>query len=252
MRVGKRNGRALQKPRGAQRRGDTNGQARDSRLGGGSSGAKRSKAGAQVEVRDVELVDDEPDTPDEEDVAGEDFLLTKPAGARPVNRQDRDRDCDAPEDSGDTEWYESETFRRITLDGSEELPGNRKIATPLWVLHYFNDAERALLFGQLLYWFGRTKNGRRRASRREDGRSVIDKTHQELADEIGVRNKRRIEGHLKVFRKAGLLDHRTIGYAKGKMTRIRLLPDGVARAYREGSRRAEEIQDARHDKYGGS
>lgn len=170
-------------------------------------------------------------------------------GCSPAKRGDRKRT--RPTDDCSDDWYDSGVYEMIARHGSDELPGNRKIAVQRWLLHFFHDIERAFVFAQLLYWFGKNDRGQARASRREDNRSVIDKTHQQLADEVGITKKRRIEIHLKAFKEQGLLDYRTKGYGRGKTTRIWLLPEGVLRAYREGCSRLGE-QDERHDKSGGS
>ena len=70
---------------------------------------------------------------------------------------------------------ESEAYRLVYRPGSESLVGNLNVVIPKWVLHYFHDPEKALLFAQILYWFGPTKHGTSRASRRDDlGRRVVE------------------------------------------------------------------------------
>ena len=71
---------------------------------------------------------------------------------------------------------------------------------------------------------------------------MVDKTFRKLADEIGLENERRIGMYLKVFKKDGLLDYYKIGMGAGRMTRIRLIPAGIVKAYRVGCRRVEETQ----------
>jgi hypothetical protein len=168
-------------------------------------------------------------------------------------------------DQATDDWYGSEACQRISLPGSEALPGNRHLRIPQWVLYYFRNIEMAVVFAQLLYWFERTKDGKRRARRKdEQGRSVVDKTHRQLADELGIPNKRRVEDCLRFFalkerkkmdkgkdkedkqdaedERIRLLDYRTTGIGKGRTTRIWLIPAGILEAYRIGCRRAEEAE----------
>ncbi len=152
------------------------------------------------------------------------------------------------------DWDRSEAYRLIYQQGSALLSGNLNLAIPKWVLHYFQDSEKALLFAQILYWFGPGKHGTPRASRRDNlGRRALDKTHQDLADEVGMVNARRLEGLLKEFLDDNLLDYDPChGTGKGRTTRIWLKPEGILAAYRLGCQRAAESEGRLHDKNGGS
>ena len=152
------------------------------------------------------------------------------------------------------DWVESEAYEIIYQPGSKLQLGNLNSAIPKWVLHYFQNPEKALLFAQILYWFGPNNRGTPRASRRDDlRRRVLDKTHQEFTDELGLENSRRVEGLLKSFLDNNLLDYDPChGTGKGRATRIWLKPAGILAAYRLGCRRAEEAERRLHDKCGGT
>lgn len=194
----------------------------------------------QTTRRQIPLTDPDSPASDEHDYEDESFLVDQPVGnSEPCDDEGQDDEEGVDEE----EWYGSEAQRLIAQQGSERSPGNFVVAVPRWALCYFDDTERAMVFSQLLYWFGLSHEGRRRARRKEDGRSVVDKTHQQLAKEIGLKNKRRIEKHLKAFEADGLIAYRVIGYGSGKTTRIRLLPNGVRQAYLVGCQRLGEMDN---------
>ena len=157
----------------------------------------------------------------------------------------------APVDAGDGGWFKSEAFRLVSRKGSKDLPGNFAIGVPQWCLWFFQDIELAAIFAQILYWFMRGEDGTIRVRRRDgEHRPVIDKTHRQLADELGLCNERRVEKALKVFKGKGLLDYDPrYGTGKGRTTRIWLNPEGIQRAYLAG---CERIDEGLHDKTGGS
>jgi len=214
------------------------------------------------EANDLAEADDDDGLAEDDQTEGSDenFLI----GSRPKRPGPQDEQVDA----GDDDWYKSEAFKTIYRRGSGDLPGNRSLGVSRWMLFYFGDVVLAVVFSQILYWFGPGKNGRPRVRRRDDqGRLVLEKTHRELADEVGLTNERRIEKMLTTFRntpgeKAGrkrachktfeLLDFKTCGIGKGRTTRIWLKPGGILNAYRLGCQRAEMIEAKYHDKFGGS
>ena len=147
-----------------------------------------------------------------------------------------------PADEGG-HWFKSKAYQAICRPGAGDLPGNYNIAVPMWLLYYFRDTERAVVFAQVLYWFSRSKHGKIRVTRWDDGRPVVNKTHQELADEVGLKNPRRIEKHLKAFKAAHLLDYDPhYGTGKGRTTRIWLNDAGVLKAYQAGCKKVEEMK----------
>ena len=150
------------------------------------------------------------------------------------------------------DWYASDIFKLVSQNGPTAPPGNQRVAVPLWVLHYFDDCTLALVFGQILYWFGISSKGIPRARRRErSGVFVIDKTHRALADELGIRNPRRIEKALGKFRTLGLIGYRVTGIGKGRTTRIWLCSEGVRIAYESGCDRLDEVEERQGDRNGG-
>lgn len=161
--------------------------------------------------------------------------------------------ADADEGVGD-DWFTSEAYRLVSAEGSDDLPGNFAIRVPKWCLGCFQDIERAVIFAQILYWLLPGKDGRIRARRRDrEKRPVMDKTHRELADELGLRNERRIEKALKAFKRDGLLDYDPrYGTGKGRTTRIWLVPEGIRRAYVAGCERIAKMERRPYDKNGGS
>jgi hypothetical protein len=184
-----------------------------------------------------EIAEDDNFHVDDDGANSEEFLL-QGAGAKSDGAEDAEDDA-----QGDDDWYGSEAYKLISRPGSATVPGNRKLAVPQWILRYFRNIEVAVVFAQIVYWFGRSENRRRRAPRKDkQGRPVVDKTYRKLADEIGLDNERRIGMYLKAFKKDGLLDYYKIGMGAGRMTRIRLIPVGILNAYRIGCRRVEEAQ----------
>jgi hypothetical protein len=173
----------------------------------------------------------------------ESFLLGVDQSNYDASQADGDMEDNSHAARGDAHWYSSDAFQLISCAGSETRPGNRHVSVPRWVLHYFGNAEKAIVFAQILYWFGRSRQGKRRARRKDRcGRTVVDKTFRQLADELGLPNERRIGNCLRAFKTAGLLDYRTIGMGGGRTTRIRLIPAGVLEAYHMGSQRAGESE----------
>ena len=209
----------------------------------------------------------EPDADDVDGDGDDSFLVDGADDPEDEDATSRDESANGLPDDG---WYKSEAYTLVSRAGSETLPGNQRLSVPLWVLHYFRDVEMAVVFAQVLYWFGRTKDRKRRAIRRDrQGRTVVDKTHRQLADELGIPNERRVENCLKFFAKKEkktkakenrantkgiggkdgkvderikLLDYRTTGVGKGRTTRIWLIPEGILEAYKIGCRRLEEVQ----------
>ena len=242
-------------------------QRRKGRVGHGHAAATRTSATAQS--RDFPAVTDDEgeegrklghgellESLDPLELAGDDgdgFLVGHVEDDDGEGKDDTSRDASNVDLVGD-DWDRSEAYRLIYQQGSALLPGNLNLAIPKWVLHYFQDSEKALLFAQILYWFGPGKHGTPRASRRDDlGRRALDKTHQDLADEVGMVNARRVEGMLKEFLDDNLLDYDPChGTGKGRTTRIWLKPEGILAAYRLGCQRAAEAEGRLHDKNGGS
>ncbi len=212
---------------------------------------------------------------DHEDGDGDDSWLVDPDAENDAEGEDASSDADTKVAPGDNDWYKTEACKLVARQGSEKLPGNRNLRVPLWILHYFRNIEMAVVFAQILYWFGRTKDGKRRATREDkQGRTVVDKTHRQLADELGIPNERRVENCLRSFanrkrkeKKKGnaehagstkgtqdteaknkekeqikLLDYRTTGMGKGRTTRIWLIPEGILEAYKIGCRRLEGVE----------
>ena len=126
--------------------------------------------------------------PDTKKIADESFLVVNDeSDVEPAPQADAD-------EVGEIGWFKSEAYGLVSRMGSADVPGNFKIGVPLWCLWYFAAIETAVVFSQILYWFLRAQNGRIRIRRWDGkGRPVIDKTHRQLADELGVRNARRIE-----------------------------------------------------------
>jgi hypothetical protein len=176
--------------------------------------------------------------PDTKKIADESFLVVDDeSDVEPAPQADAD-------EVGEIGWFKSEAYGLVSRMGSADVPGNFKIGVPLWCLWYFAAIETAVVFSQILYWFLRAQNGRIRIRRWDGkGRPVIDKTHRQLADELGVRNARRIEKALKTLKADGLLDYDPrYGTGKGRTTRIWLIPEGVQRAYLAGCERLDKMR----------
>ena len=197
--------------------------------------------------------DDDADGPIDE--ADESFLVTGHREADPSDEMDMvSHKENGAADLSWQNWAKSEAYGLIHRQGSPDVPGNWRLAVPRWLLCYFNSPVKALAFTVILYWYGLDKHGKPRLRWRDKQRSlVLAKTYQELADEVGLRGSRRIERLLKDFRdKHRPLDYEPHGIGAGKKTYIWLNPKGILKAYRLGSKRAEQIEANRHDKSGGS
>ena len=141
------------------------------------------------------------------------------------------------------DWYESLTFQEISKKGSRDRPENTGLATPNWIIGYFVDLhgnksnfiERARLLGQFLYWFGKSKHGASRASRKDKvGRRCIDKTHKQLGAEVWI-DRKRVGAYLQEFNDLGLIESKSNEAGSRKFTRITVLADGILKAYRVGA-----------------
>lgn len=213
--------------------------------GAGPGRATRGKVRGDIPVLVAEIEPPLADAMDSEEVddSDESFVLGDPAGDG-LQQQGKVAD-DRPEDPAGDDWCASEAYRLVGLKGGADCPGNYWLGVPKWISHYFQDPEKAIVFAAIVYWFLPGRKDKPRATRRDKaGRVVLDKTHRQLADEVGIQNIRRVEKLLRAFKDEGLLDYDpNHGVGAGRTTRIWLKPAGVLKAYHQGSRRAREIEE---------
>ncbi len=132
------------------------------------------------------------------------------------------------EDKADDEWVGSAIAQQVAGGKRSESRGT---FVPDWVLHGCSNPADAIVFAQILYWFGTNKTGKSRAGVRKRGYLWLAKTHEDLVDETGL-SARRVRAVLDRLEEAGLIERRIHRFRNTLTTHIRLLKEAVGRLFR--------------------
>jgi hypothetical protein len=150
------------------------------------------------------------------------------AARQPLPRFTNTEDSVLDEDKTDDEWVGSAIAQQVA---GGKRSASRGTFIPDWVLHGCSNPADAIVFAQILYWFGNDKTGKSRARVRKHRYLWLAKTHQELAVETGF-SARRVRAVLDRLEEAGLIQRHIYRFHNTPTTHIRLLKEAVGRLFR--------------------